>query len=180
VFILGHSVVGPRLVRLVRPRLLLLWLVLGGLLPDLIDKPLYWGLVAFTGKHGAELGLISGTRTFGHTAIFLSVFIAIAWVFRRRPLGAVFVALAWGIASHHLLDNFGDLPGTLFGPDVGGPSTLDGWLFPLRGPHFPVSPFKNLGEQLLSASRLYVLFGEFLGAALLIDAWRTRRMTSQK
>jgi hypothetical protein len=175
VFILGHSVVGPRLVRLFRPHLILLWLVVGALLPDLIDKPLYWGLSWFTGKRGAELGLISGTRTFGHTAIFLLLLILITALLRRRPLGAIFAALAWGVASHHFLDNFGDLPGTIFGPDLPGPSTLDGWLFPLRGAHFPISPFHHIGEQLLSASRLYVLFGEFLGAALLVDAWRRRR-----
>jgi hypothetical protein len=163
------------MVRLVRPKLHLGWLVFGALLPDLIDKPLYYGLVFATGKRASDLGLISGTRTVGHTAIFLMIWIALAWLFRRRPAGAILTAIAWGVASHVLLDNLGDLPGVMAGTHGDGPSTLDGFLYPLRGTHFPVSPFQSIGEHLLSATRLYVLAGEFLGLALLADAWRQRR-----
>jgi hypothetical protein len=174
-FVLGHSVVGTRMVRLVRKKLRLGWLVFGALLPDLIDKPLYYGLVFATGRRAADLGLISGTRTVGHTAIFLFLFIGLAWLFRRRPAGAVLTAIAWGVASHVLLDNLGDLPGVMAGTHGDGPSTLDGFIYPLHGARFPFSPFHGIAEHLMSATRLYVLAGEFLGLALLADAWRQRR-----
>jgi len=163
-WVLGHTVVGPSLVRLVKPRLPLGWLVLGGALPDLLDKPLYYGLVIATGRMGAELGLISGTRTFGHTGLFLIALTAIA-VARRS---AAWAAVAFGVASHLLLDNIGDLVTTLSGvPREEGPTALHALLFPLLGPHFPISPFTSVGEHLLSVSRTYVLFGEALGAVLL-------------
>jgi hypothetical protein len=171
-FVLGHTVVGPSLVRLVKPRLPLKWLVLGGALPDLVDKPLYYALVVATGRRGAELGLISGTRTFGHTGIALLLLTAIALV--RRS--AAWAAVAFGVASHLLLDNIGDLVMRVVAgpPPDDGPSAIHALLFPLLGVKFPVSPFQSLGEHLLSASRAYVLFGEILGAVLLVR-WLYRR-----
>jgi hypothetical protein len=178
VFVLGHSVVGPKLVRLIKPALPWGWLVLGGLLPDLIDKPLYYGLVFTTGRRAADLGLISGTRTFGHTALFLLTCAIVALVVRKTghvAAAAALAALTWGVASHHFLDNLGDLPGRFWGTSPEGVSTLDGFLFPLRGAHFPVSPFRSVREHLFSATRLYVLAGEVTGAALLVRAWWQRR-----
>jgi hypothetical protein len=67
--IFGHLGIGLRLARpfSVPPG----WLLLGTLLPDLLDKTTYYGLSVALGARGADLGLISGTRTFGHTAAFL-------------------------------------------------------------------------------------------------------------
>jgi hypothetical protein len=142
------------------------WLVVGGLLPDLIDKPLYYGLVLATGKRGAELGLISGTRTFGHTGLHLLFWIGL-WAIRRTPALA---AMAWGVASHLLLDNIGDL----FGEHV-GPTAFDALMFPLYGAHFPIAFFKSIKEHLLSIKNVYIAGGELGGAALLIWSWARKR-----
>jgi hypothetical protein len=167
---LGHTVVGPRLVRLLRPRLALGWLAAGGLLPDLVDKPLYYGLVLATGRRGAELGLVSGTRTFGHTGLFLLVFVALA-LWRRS---AVLAAIAWGIASHLFLDNVGDLLGWITTPPE-GTTTLHALVFPLLGWRFPVSPFLDVKQHLLSVTRVWVILGELAGALLLVELWWRRR-----
>jgi LexA-binding, inner membrane-associated putative hydrolase len=135
------------------------WLVLGGLLPDLIDKPLYYSLVIATHKRGEALGLISGTRTFGHTGLFLLLFVGL-WAWRRSPALA---AIAWGIASHLLLDNIGDL----FGEHI-GPTAFDALMFPLFGPHFPIAFFKNLREHLSSVRNYYVAAGEIAGFIILV------------
>ncbi|HZP64943.1 MAG TPA: metal-dependent hydrolase [Rudaea sp.] len=152
--------------RLVKRGLPLRWLVLGGLLPDLIDKPLYYSLVFATGKRGTELGLISGTRTFGHTGLFLLLFVGL-WAWRRSPSLA---AIAWGIASHLLLDNIGDLFG-----ERNGPTAFDALMFPLLGAHFPISFFKSIKEHLLSVRNLYVGGGEVAGALLLLWSWLQSR-----
>ncbi len=165
-FVLGHSILGPTLVDKIRRGLPMRWLVVGGLLPDLIDKPLYYSLVALTGKRGIELGLISGSRTIGHTGLFLLLFVLLAMA--RRSLSLT--AIAWGIASHLFLDNLGDA----FGRHDGTPTAINALLFPLLGFHFPYSPFHNVGEHLASLRNWYVLLGETLGAILLAMAIRRR------
>ena len=39
----------------------------GALLPDLIDKPLYYIPAWLTGKEGAAAGILSGTHLFAHS-----------------------------------------------------------------------------------------------------------------
>ena len=46
---------------------------IGALLPDLIDKPLYYIPAWLTGRHGAAAGILSGTHLFAHTGLFLAV-----------------------------------------------------------------------------------------------------------
>jgi len=159
---------------MVRPvaRAPLAFVVLGALLPDLIDKPLYYTFVFATGKRGYEVGLISGTRTFGHTAALLGLVILTAVLSRRREL----VGLAWGMASHLFLDNLGDL--TAGRDALTDPTTLDGFLFPLRGWSFPISPFRSVRDHLWSVKRAYVVFGELSGLfvlTLLLAVPRLRR-----
>ena len=164
--------------RLARKRLPLGWLVLGALLPDLIDKPLYYGLVFATGRRGAELGLISGSRTFGHTGLLLVFLIGMA-VWSRSSAWA---AIAWGDASHLVLDLLGDAYGLIIGAGREGPSILHAIFFPALGFEFPVSPFHSVREHLMSVKNGYVLFGETLGLALLVLAWwrRRRRRAAQE
>ena len=118
-FVFGHVGIGSWLARpLARPGELR-WLVLGTLLPDLLDKPLYYGLVLATSRRAADLGLISGTRTFGHT--LLAALLVLLAVRGRR--GAM---VALGMATHLLLDLGGDLV-PLFAPASpahAGPSTI--------------------------------------------------------
>jgi len=176
-FILGHAGIGSRLGALVprvraahAPR----WLLLGTLLPDLIDKPLYYGMKLATGRDGAQLGLISCTRTIGHSALFaLLVWLVLRALGRR---GAALAVLA-GMATHWLLDLGGDVAGFL-GHALGATSVPAGFssvkalLFPLLGGHFAVSPFHSAREHLTSLVQTYTLAGEVVGGILLILAWR--------
>lgn len=172
-FILGHLGIGRALVRRWVAPGLGRWLALGTLLPDLLDKPLYYALAAATGLRGAELGLISGTRTVGHTLLLLAAL--------RLLLGAGRgSALAAGMATHLFLDELGEVVGLLgaaagLGEGVGppgGPPTLAAVLFPLLGPHFPIYPFRDAAEHLFAQGRLWTLAGELAGALLL---WREVR-----
>jgi hypothetical protein len=185
VFLLGHTGIGLSLGRRAlgpaaegRWR----WILLGTLLPDLIDKPLYYGLVAATGRHGAELGLVSSTRTIGHTAILGLLLYGALRLSGRGPMG---LALLAGLATHWLLDLLGDPIGAALVelgwtealPGPRGPPTLAAILFPLLGPRFPVMPFPTLRDHLLSLRSAYTIAGEVLGATLL---WRLRRDHSAK
>lgn len=176
-FILGHAGIGSRLGALV-PRVRAAhapgWLILGTLLPDLIDKPLYYGLKLATGREGAALGLISCTRTIGHSALFaLLVWMLLRALRRRRAAPAVLA----GMATHWLLDLGGDVAGYL-GHALGmtsapaGFSSVRALLFPLLGGHFAISPFHSAREHLTSLVQTYTLAGELVGGVLLILAWR--------
>jgi len=167
-FVLGHLGIGSFLAaRRVRATQLA-WLLFGAVLPDLVDKPLYYALVVATGRRGAELGLVSGTRTFGHTLLF-----AVAlWIVVPRRIGT---PLFLGIATHLLLDQLGDVAWWIF-PALGmhaPPGTISAILFPLLGPHFPVSPYHSALEHMRSLENAYVIAGEAIGAALLVWQWRT-------
>jgi membrane-bound metal-dependent hydrolase YbcI (DUF457 family) len=166
-FVLGHLGIGSYLAaRRVRAEQLA-WLLFGAVLPDLIDKPLYYALVLATGRRGAELGLISGTRTFGHTLLFAIVL----WLAVPRRIGT---PLFLGIATHLFLDEMGDVARWMF-PILGThppPGTISAILFPLLGPHFPVSPYRNALEHVQSLENAWVIAGEVIGAALLVWQWR--------
>jgi len=167
VFVLGHLGIGSFLAaRRVRAEQLG-WLLFGAMLPDVIDKPLYYAVVVVTGRRGADLGLVTGTRTFGHTLLF-----AIAlWIVIPRRTGT---PLFLGIATHLVLDELGDVLGWLV-PALGThapPGTISAILFPLLGPHFPVSPFHSAMEHMQSLQNVYVVAGEAIGAALLLWQWR--------
>lgn len=166
-FLLGHLGIGSCLTaRRVRAEQLW-WLLAGTLLPDLIDKPLYYALVVATGRHGAELGLIGGTRTFGHTLLLVCVL----WLALPRRIGT---PLAIGMCTHLALDEMGDVLGS-FLPALGThphPGTIAAILFPFLGLQFPVSPFHSALEHIASLSNAYVVAGEIAGAALLAWQWR--------
>jgi LexA-binding, inner membrane-associated putative hydrolase len=163
-FVLGHVGIG---VALGAPRVpgdtrTLRFLILGTLLPDLVDKPLYYALSFATGRTGAELGLISSTRTFGHTLLFCLLLYAIL----PRRMG---VPLAAGMITHLFLDDMGDVFGLLFhsGPRRAGPDTAAAILFPAFGFHFPILPFSSASEHVRSLVDPYTISGEVLGAVLI-------------
>jgi hypothetical protein len=137
------------------------------LLPDLIDKPLYYGLVALTGRHGAQLGLISHTRTFGHTSLLLLVITAVA-VFKKSKAWA---ALAIGMATHLFLDNLSDTLAVVFKIDMttrtGGHSALLALLWPYFNHRFGTMPFANLEGHLAHSMNPLAVGGEVLGAVFL-------------
>jgi hypothetical protein len=165
-FILGHLGLGSKLVSPWAARLPRRELLLGTLLPDLIDKPLYYGLSWLERARGAELGLISGTRTFGHTAVLLLA-IAISAYFRRSPATG---AIALGMATHLALDGVFD---SLRGIEV-AMSLLPAMLWPFLGRGFPVAQAEGLGEHLSALREPVLLGGEAVGVLLLgWDFWKS-------
>ncbi len=92
-FVLGHLGIGSWVAaRRVRAEQLA-WLLFGTLLADLVDKPLYYALVLATGRRGAELGLVTGTRTFGHTLLL----VVALWLLLPRRIGT---PVALGMITH--------------------------------------------------------------------------------
>jgi hypothetical protein len=141
------------------------WILFGCLLPDLIDKPLFYGFLWTTGHPDK---LFTGTRTIGHTGLFLLALLGLAAVTRSRAVWAV----AAGVATHLLLDMGGELI-------TGADSESSIWLaifYPRFGHRFPVAHFGSLYEHLrVSAQSAYVIAGELLGSAILLRAWILRR-----
>lgn len=161
-FVLGHVGIGTRLLFGLRRKLPPFPLYLGCLLPDLLDKPLFYGLLALRRLPA----LISGTRTFGHTGLFL-LLVALAAALARKPWLS---AVAAGVSTHFALDIAGELVAS-----ADADSSI--WLaifYPASG-RFPRAHFTTLLQHLaLSAQSVYVVAGELLGAALLL-AGRLRR-----
>ncbi|MCC7442933.1 MAG: hypothetical protein IT285_14970 [Bdellovibrionales bacterium] len=176
-FILGHVGIGLKISKPFMGKgaggLSWAWTALGTLLPDLIDKPLYYGLSLVTGLKGAELGLISGSRTMGHTLLFLMILLGFA-VLRRSKAAA---ALALGAATHLVLDHLGDSVGSIWN---GGLSVAFDWandqvvglLWPLLGNRFPVYPFVDGADHLLGALKPHAIAAEAAGALILAQEYR--------
>jgi hypothetical protein len=164
-FVFGHVGIGTRLLGKWRHRLPARWLILGCLLPDLIDKPLFYGLLWLRGHPDP---LISGSRSVGHTGLFLVSLLAFALLSRRAAAWAVVA----GVATHLALDIAGELV-------VGSRPEASIWLailFPLMGFRFPQAQFHDLLEHLrLSAENAYVVAGEMVGGAILLVSWWKRR-----
>jgi hypothetical protein len=164
-FVLGHVGIGTRLLFRWRQRLPPRWLIFGCLLPDLIDKPLFYGLLWARGHPDA---LISGSRSIGHTGLFLLALLMLAAIFRRPRWWAVVA----GVATHLVLDIGGELVGGSL-PDA---SIWFAILFPAFGWRFPHAHFGSLIEHLrLTGENVYVLAGELVGGAILLFAWWRRR-----
>jgi hypothetical protein len=165
--------------RLVKPwtRSLPLWaLLFGCLLPDLIDKPIYYGQVVYTHFSGGGMGAFNNSRTIGHTAIFLLVFTAIAMWRRSRLLAA----MALGIATHLVLDNLNDgLVGYMFPelrlpPEQRHQSTL-ALFWPFLQSYFPAAPYSRFSEYLSRSFNPLSIGFEVVGAAILAwDTWQNR------
>jgi uncharacterized YccA/Bax inhibitor family protein len=164
-FVLGHVGIGPRLLPGLRSRLPARWLLLGCLLPDLIDKPLFYGLLWAEGHADA---VIRGSRSVGHTGVFLLALIAVAAIGRWTWLWAV----AAGVATHLALDIGGELI-TGAGPET---SIWLAIFYPLFDGRFPRANFSSMLEHLrLTAENVYVLIGEIVGGAILLRSWWARR-----
>ena len=150
VILFGHLGIGSKLASPWKKGLPFGVLLVGTMLPDLVDKPLYYS--------GLAPGLITGTRTFGHTALFCATLWAVGLAARSR----VFAALALGVASHLLLDNFVDR----FMPNPGSEGLL-ALLWPFLGTRFPVLPYRTIGEQVATVFQPVMIGAEVVGLALL-------------
>jgi hypothetical protein len=164
-FVLGHVGIGPRLLAGLRQKLPARWLILGCLLPDLIDKPLFYGLLWAEGHADA---LIRGSRSVGHSGLFLLAACVLAAILRRPAAWAV----PAGIVTHLALDIAGEvIMGTI--PDA---SIWLAIFYPAFDGRFPKAYFRDMLEHLkLSAENVYVLIGEIVGGAILLRARWTRR-----
>ena len=136
----------------------------GALLPDLIDKPLFYIPFWLTARRSAAAGLLSGTHLFAHTGLFLMALTIAALLTRSGPIRAI----AIGAATHLVLD--------LVGLSM-GVGTL---LWPLFGWHFPAYPFENLGQHLRTILNPVTLAGELVGAAILWWDYRKARRRQTK
>ncbi len=163
--VLGHVGIGPRLLGGLRRRLPSRWLILGCLLPDLIDKPLFYALLWSEGHADA---LISGSRTIGHSGLFWLALVALALAVRRRWAWAI----AAGVLTHLVLD----IGGELVAGAQPGSSIWMAIFFPAFGGRFPRAPFHTVIEHLkLTLESGYVICGEIVGGALLLRSWWQRR-----
>jgi len=163
VFALGHLGLGKRIAaRPVRrfSRVEKRAFFLGALLPDLIDKPLFYIPFWLTGRNGADAGILSGTHLFAHTLLFLLALVLAARLTGSRAARAV----AIGVATHFVLD--------VVGLSMG----LGTLLWPLLGWRFPAYPFRGLGQHLSTILNPVTLGGELLGAAILWWDWRRARL----
>jgi hypothetical protein len=129
---------------------------LGTLLPDLIDKPLFYIPFWLTGRRCAIMGLFSGTHLFAHTGLFLLVLVITGLL-----TGSLLVrAIVIGVVTHCILDCVGSADG------------LGTLLWPLFGRRFSAYPFRDLGQHLATILNPVTLAGEVSGAAILCwDYW---------
>lgn len=116
-------------------------LVLGSLLPDLIDKPL--GHLILPGNNG---------RIFAHTLLLAVILLLAALAY--RPL----MPLSLGVSMHHMLDGvFLDPKGALW-PVFGGFETTDyeiaEWLHALTKPYV-------MAEELIGISIILIVIYKF-------------------
>lgn len=91
-------------------------LLLGSVLPDLIDKPL--GQLVFRDT-------FSNGRIFCHTLLFLVVISLLGYYIWQRQRRTWLLAIAFGVFMHLLLDEMWHSPHTLLWP-------FYGWAFPRR------------------------------------------------
>jgi hypothetical protein len=168
-FPLGHLGIGLETARPFRRALPLKPLLLGTLVPDMLDKPLYYGLALATGRHGRELGIVAGTRNFGHTVLLTAGLAGLASMRRSKVLAA----LALGSATHLLLDLVSDFL------ENGARDTFKALLWPLLGWQFPFYAKFGLHDHFLRIQEPVIFTSEIIGALLLIREWRRVRLAAR-
>lgn len=122
------------------------WLLVGSLLPDIIDKPVGQYFFRDTFDNG---------RIFAHTLLFLIVISAAGFYLLKKSRRTWLLALAAGTFAHLILDEMWQTPVTLFWPVLGfsfPKEELEGWA-------------GNIWKALFSDPRVYV--PELIGLALL-------------
>ena len=134
------------------------WIFLGTLLPDLVDKPLYYFCRWWTGRSGMAIGLISGTRTIGHTLLFAVGLLLVSLGLRSKNIVAVFL----GCLTHIVLDEASDLA-----LSKGALNNVGYFFWPFAQSRFPEIPYHDLSAQLLFSQRWVPLSGELAGALIL-------------
>ena len=121
----------------------LAFVLLGSILPDLIDKPL--GYLIY--------GSMASGRIFAHTLLFLLVLAALATILKSRPLGS----LAFGVLAHQALDTIWTTPVIFLWPLLGD--------FPVKARMSVLSYFEMLMRGLQNPG---ILVPELLGLFFLL------------
>jgi inner membrane protein len=122
------------------------FVILGSILPDLIDKPL--GVFILADE-------LSNGRVFAHSLLFVLLLLAAALVWWRTA-GPALSCLALGSAAHLILDRLWEEPQTLFWP-----------LFQLRPERQDVSDWpQQMLEHLFADPYVYV--SEVVGAVIIV------------
>ena len=134
-------------------------ILLGTVLPDLIDKPLFFAMTLLLGREHATETMIAGTRSFGHTLLF---FLALSLIARFRKSKWLF-ALSLGTLTHLVLDALSDLLISHWSY-----FNYQGLLWPAFGWKFPVTPFPSFGAQLAYWTQPVPLISETVGLAALL------------
>lgn len=147
-FVLGHVGLAIGLIALIlyqkpewRPKFDLRWVVIGAMLPDLIDKTI--GLLILR-------EYIDNGRIYAHTLTFSICLTAIALYFRSRPT----MSIAFGSWMHLSLDRMWEVPETLLWPAYR-------WDFPQTDFYFG-----KWFEMLLTDPYIYI--SEIIGASILL------------
>jgi len=123
------------------------WLLVGSLLPDIIDKPVGQYFFRDTFNNG---------RIFSHTLLFCIVISAVGIVLYKKQGRTWLLALALGTLTHLILDEMWQVPQTLFWPLVGFSfprEELAGWA-------------GNIWNALFSNPQVYI--PEILGLLILL------------
>jgi hypothetical protein len=132
---------------------------LGTLLPDLIDKPIY-----YIGKYFqvAEYSLLSvaGSRNYSHTLLFAVIIFGLSLTSRK----ALLLSVSLGVISHQLIDIISDMLISWNYRSI----SLGLIFWPAYGTRFPKGPFANFSEHLKFWFSPYEISGELLGLTCLI------------
>ena len=132
-------------------------LVVGSLLPDIIDKPI--GQYFFN-------DFFNNGRIFAHTLLFFVLVAAAGYLLYKSRRQIWLITLAAGVFMHLALDDMWQVPGTFFWPLMGwrfAGYELTGW-------------FSSLLKALLSEPYIYI--SEAVGLAVVI--WFAAGLFSQK
>jgi len=180
-YIFGHLGVGPFIARSLVSRThlnccvpkesqtyLFGWLLIGCLLPDLIDKSLF----LFKVRYEMPLPMIVGGKTITHTICFPIV----AYLIARWKKTSVGQIVAIGIASHLILDFSADSMVWLWSskqphsipPYSFSSPKLAGYLWPLMGTEFVPSYQKSIGDYWSTLWHPVLMFWEIVGLCLFI------------
>ena len=158
-FVFGHVGIGRLFVGARGRALPVVPFVVGAILPDLIDKPLYYSHVS---------DFVSCTRTFGHTGLLLGTIAAVAIV-KRSP---AWTAVALAMATHILFDGILDLQSNAVS------STLVAFAWPFYSTRFATFEMTSPIEHLFKIARPDILATETLGALFLWREYLQRKKTS--
>lgn len=170
-FVFGHLGIGSGLVLLAKRDLPVSGVFAGTLAPDLLDKPLFYGLVRTRLLPADLCAWLPGTRTVGHT-LLAAALVAVLALFARGTRRPWLVGAALGMVSHDFLDIASDAVAALHGGFPFTTATSGAWraaFFPFAGTPFCTSLNLDFLNHFLASLRVH-LVSELLGAALLATA----------